>query len=64
MLQNLSLLLTDRGLKIHKKFTDLIMDLRIAKVNPNTGNLDKSAGGMDLCDALRLSTYNIKENVG
>lgn len=61
MLNNLQTLISDHDLVILRKFEALIMDLRIARVNENTGNLQKnntSGSTFDLLDGLRLSCSN------
>lgn len=65
MLNNLQSLISDNDIMIHPKFSDLILQLRIAKVSNTTGNLEKSDttnSTWDLIDALRLSCSNIQRS--
>jgi hypothetical protein len=66
MLNNLQSLVSDHDIMIHPKFSDLILQMRIAKVSNTTGNLEKSDttnSTWDLIDAMRLSTSNIQRSL-
>lgn len=63
MLSNLQTLISDNLIRIPSDFTDLISNLRTARVK-NNGNLDKlqsvCSNTYDLLDALRLAAISIK----
>lgn len=59
MLQMLQTMISDTDLRIPVEYTDLIQQLKVARVKPNQ-NLDKSKHSLDLVDSTRLSATGIR----
>jgi hypothetical protein len=59
MLSHMQMMVSDGGLAIAPRFSELILQMRMAKMKVN-GMLDKNSNSMDLIDAAILSLWNIK----
>lgn len=59
LLSHFQMIVSDGGLAIAPRFSELLLQMRMAKTGP-TQMLDKSSNSLDLIDAASLSLWNVK----